>query len=102
MRLATAGWIVLLLVVLAGTAAATGGGKVVMYGGGGQGKVIFDGRTHASAGLVCTNCHTAPALFQTRKLALIAMADHGAPKACFACHNGQKAFRDCEKCHRRF
>lgn len=102
MRLATAGWIVLLLVALAGTAAATGGGKILMYGGGGQGKVVFDGRTHASAGLACASCHTDPALFATHKQARITMADHGEPKACFACHNGQKAFNDCGKCHRKF
>jgi hypothetical protein len=31
----------------------------VNYRGGSQGRVIFDGRTHAAAGLVCTACHTA-------------------------------------------
>jgi phosphate transport system substrate-binding protein len=100
MRLATAGWILLLLAALAGTAAATGGGKVLIYGGAGQGKVVFDGRTHASAGLVCRDCHTE--IFEMRKQALITMADHGEPKACFACHNGTKAFNQCEKCHRKF
>jgi phosphate transport system substrate-binding protein len=99
MRCARAAWIVLLLMALAGTAAATGGGKILVYGGAGQGKVIFDGRTHASTGLVCKECHTL--IFEMRKKALISMADHGAPKACFACHNGQKAFNDCEKCHRK-
>jgi phosphate transport system substrate-binding protein len=63
--------------------------------------VIFDGRTHASAGLACQACHTAPALFPMRKQALITMADHGEPRACFACHDGRQAFHDCEKCHRK-
>ena len=92
----------LILVALAGSAAATGGGKVLTYGGWGQGKVIFDGRTHASAGLGCTDCHTTPALFQMRKQALTTVDDHSRPTACFACHNGQKSFNDCEKCHRTF
>ena len=102
MRAATAGWIALILVALAGSAAATGGGKVLMYGGGGQGKVIFDGRTHASAGLACVDCHTRPALFPTRKQALVTTDDHTRPTACFGCHDGQKTFADCEKCHRKF
>lgn len=101
MRISTLGWALLLAVAVAGTALATGGGKVLMYGGGGQGKVIFDGRTHAAAGLACRDCHTAPALFPTRKQALITMADHAEPKACFACHNGNRAFADCAKCHRK-
>ena len=37
-----------------------------------------------------------------RKQALITIADHGESKACFACHNGTKAFKQCEKCHRKF
>jgi phosphate transport system substrate-binding protein len=102
MRLAMAGGILLLLAALVATAAATGSGKVLLYGGAGQGKVIFDGRTHASAGIACNDCHTAPALFQMQQQALITMDDHGRPKACFACHNGLQAFNDCEKCHRKF
>ena len=102
MRLAIAGGIFLFLAALVATAAATGRGKILLYGGAGQGKVIFDGRTHASAGFACNDCHTAPALFQMRKQALVSMDTHGQPTACFACHNGQKAFNDCEKCHRKW
>jgi phosphate transport system substrate-binding protein len=102
MRLAMAGGTLLLLAALVATAAATGSGKVLLYGGAGQGKVVFDGRTHASAGLACADCHTAPALFPMRKLALITMDDHGRPTACFTCHNGLNAFNDCQKCHRKF
>jgi thiosulfate reductase cytochrome b subunit len=97
----TAGWAILLLLFVSG-AAATGGGQVVLYGGAGHGKVIFDGRTHASAGLVCNDCHTAPALFPMRKQALITRPAHSESKACFACHNGQRAFLTCEQCHRTF
>jgi len=81
-------------------AGATGDGKRLLYGGAGQGKVIFDGRTHASAGFVCNDCHLA--IFQTAKKALITMDDHQTRKACFSCHNGTKAFNECEKCHRKF
>jgi phosphate transport system substrate-binding protein len=78
---------------------AVDGGRVLFYGGAGQGRVIFDGRTHASAGLRCNDCHSA--LFETRKKALITMDDHSAGKACFACHDGKRAFSDCNQCHRK-
>ena len=84
---------------LAGTALATGGGKALMYGGAGQGKVIFDGRLHASKGLVCNDCHSK--IFGTWKKALITMDDHYNNKACFVCHNGTKVFNDCDQCHRK-
>jgi hypothetical protein len=28
------------------------------------------------------------------------MAAHGSGKACFACHDGKRAFDQCEGCHR--
>jgi len=84
----------------AGGAGATGDGKQLLYGGAGQGKVVFDGRTHASAGFVCNDCHLQT--FQTAKKALITMDDHKTDKTCFSCHNGTKAFNECEKCHRKF
>ncbi len=87
------------LTLMSAAALATGGGKALLYGGAGQGRVIFDGRTHASAGLVCNDCHTK--LFETRKKALITMEDHSKEKACFACHNGKRAFSDCGSCHRQ-
>ncbi|BCS53511.1 c(7)-type cytochrome triheme domain-containing protein [Geobacter sp. SVR] len=88
-----------LLILLAGTVSATGGGKALLYGGAGQGKVIFDGRLHASKGLVCADCHSA--LFNTWKKDLITMDDHFSDKGCFACHNGTKVFNECEQCHRK-
>ena len=98
----TAVVIIVFLVVLAfsSTAPATGDGKSLIYGGAGQGKVIFDGYVHASKGMVCKDCHMT--IFQTQKKALITMGDHSADKACFVCHNGKKAFNDCEQCHRKF
>jgi len=89
----------LALVALSGTVFATSD-KALLYGGAGQGKVIFDGRMHASQGYVCKDCHGD--LFQTKKEALITMDDHGKAVACFACHDGAKAFNDCGKCHRKF
>ncbi len=83
----------------AGSASATGNGRVVIYGGGGAGKVIFDGYTHAAAGFSCYSCH--PPLFAMSRKTLIRLEDHSQPKACFQCHNGQRAFNACEKCHRK-
>jgi phosphate transport system substrate-binding protein len=92
--------VLLTVLIVAGGAWATGGGKGLLYGGAGQGKVIFDGRTHAAAGFVCNDCHFQT--FQTAKKALITMNDHSTGTACFSCHNGTKAFNECEKCHRKF
>ncbi len=92
--------LVLAFLLASGGAGATGDGKSLLYGGAGQGKVIFDGRTHASAGFVCNDCHLQ--IFQTAKKALITMDDHNNGKACFSCHNGTKAFNECGKCHRKF
>lgn len=86
------------LLVIADMAGATYADKLIAYGSS-QGKVIFDGRTHAAAGLLCNECH--PALFQTRKQALLTLADHNEVKGCFACHNGTRAFAECGKCHRK-
>ena len=99
MRMRRAGGALALLALWAGGAAAIGSGRVVLYEGGGAGKVNFDGRTHAAEGFGCTSCHTS--LFAMRKQALITMADHTGSKACFGCHNGQRAFNECEKCHRK-
>jgi len=81
------------------SAGATGNGKIVVYGGGGAGKVIFDGYTHAAAGFSCHSCH--PSSFDMSRKTLIRMEDHGQAKACFGCHNGQRTFNTCEKCHRK-
>lgn len=81
-----------------GVASATPGSRVILYGGAGQGRVVFDARLHASKGILCNDCHSD--LFATRKVALIDMAAHGSGKACFACHDGKRAFDRCEGCHR--
>jgi phosphate transport system substrate-binding protein len=87
-----------LATALASPAGATPAGKVLLYGGAGQGKVIFDGRLHASKGYGCKSCHAD--IFPARKKALISMDDHGNGKACFACHDGTTASFDCQSCHR--
>jgi thiosulfate reductase cytochrome b subunit len=80
-------------------AGATYADRIISYRGAGEGKVVFDGRTHAARGLLCPECH--PALFATKKQALITMKDHADKKACFACHDGTRAFAECGKCHRK-
>lgn len=87
-----------LAAALASPAGATPGGKVLVYGGAGQGKVVFDGRLHASKGYGCKSCHAD--IFPARKKALISMDDHGNGKACFACHDGTTASFECQSCHR--
>ena len=74
-------------------------GDTLIYRGGAQGKVVFDGQVHAAKGLTCSTCHSA--LFATQRTGRITMADHGADKACFACHNGKRAFDTCASCHRQ-
>jgi len=84
---------------------ATDRGKSILYRGGEQGKVIFDGQIHASKGFYCRDCHTDYAktgiqLFETQKKGLISITDHDTGTKCFACHNGQTAFSECQGCHR--
>lgn len=78
---------------------ATGDGKALRYGGAGQGTVIFDGKIHAAAGYVCTDCHND--LFETHKTARISMEDHSSNTSCFACHNEKIAPNECSFCHRQ-
>ncbi len=85
--------------ILAGEALAVDGTRALTYRGGAQGRVIFDGRTHAAKGLVCASCHSA--LFDTQKRGLITFSDHGTDKSCFACHDGKQAFDTCDNCHRQ-
>jgi phosphate transport system substrate-binding protein len=84
---------------LATVAAGTPADRLLRYGGGGEGKVVFDGRTHAAAGLVCNDCHLS--LFATKKEALVTRADHDSGRRCFACHDGKRAPAACGGCHRK-
>lgn len=85
--------------IFAGEAMAVDGTRELTYRGGAQGRVIFDGRTHAAKGLVCTSCHSK--LFPMQRTGLITMSDHGTDQKCFACHNGRQAFDTCDSCHRK-
>jgi len=98
MKISTICLALLALAALSGAAGATSD-KALIYGGAGQGKVIFDGRLHASKGLVCNDCHGG--IFGTHKVALITMNNHSETVACFTCHDGTKVFNDCDQCHRK-
>jgi len=84
-----------------GSALAVPAGKTVEFEGGGAGKVVFDGKKHADAGLKCNDCHTA--IFQMKREAKITMKEINEGKACGVCHNGEKAFKAqaCKKCHEK-
>ncbi len=85
-----------------GTAIAVPPGKTVEFKGGKIGKVIFEGKKHADAGMKCNNCH--PKIFKMKKGAdKITMKDIRAGKFCGTCHNGEKAFKatNCKKCHKK-
>ncbi len=84
---------------LAGGALALPGGQSTTYRGGGEGRVTFDARSHAKAGLLCRDCHADR--FPTRRTGLISRADHERGSACFGCHDGKRAFSACDGCHRR-
>jgi c(7)-type cytochrome triheme protein len=88
----------LVFTVQLGPVQAVDADSSIDYRGGAQGRVIFDGRTHAAAGLVCTACHTA--LFPMQRTGLINMADHTSGQKCFGCHNGTQVFNTCTSCHR--
>jgi len=104
MRLTVSLLALLVTVALAGNAFAVASGKTVEYADGANGKVIFDGKTHAEKGLKCSDCH--PKLFPMKKGEGFKMADLNAGKGCGACHNGEKAFKtsdnaNCGKCHKK-
>jgi phosphate transport system substrate-binding protein len=88
----------LFCLISGGASFATAHGEVLLYGGAGHGRVVFDGRIHAAKGFTCNDCHLN--LFATHKQARITMEDHSSTRSCFACHNGEKAFNDCDQCHR--
>ena len=94
-----------MVVAMASNVFAIASGKTVEFAGGSNGKVIFDGKSHADADAKCTDCHTK--IFQMKKgTTKITMADMNAGKYCGVCHNGEKAFKssdtaNCGKCHKK-
>ncbi len=104
MRLTTIFIALFVMVAFAGSAFAVGSGKKVELPDGAQGKVIFDGKAHADAGLKCADCHTK--IWPMKKGPAMKMADMNAGKGCGVCHDGKKAFAtsaqaDCAKCHKK-
>ena len=98
-------WLTLFALALYfGSAAAIPPGKTAAYDAP-NGKVVFDGKAHAAAGLKCPDCHTK--IFPMKKDAgKSKMADINAGKGCGTCHNGDKAFKasdaaNCTKCHKK-
>ena len=91
-------------IAFVGSAFAVPPGKTVEYAGGAQGKVVFDGKTHADKGSKCNDCHTK--VFQMKKGSFkMTKEEHGSGKFCGACHDGKKAFAqdeaNCGKCHKK-
>jgi c(7)-type cytochrome triheme protein len=104
MRLTGIFIVLLVLVAFVGSAFASASGKKVEYADGAQGKVIFDGKSHADAGLKCADCHTK--IWPMKKGAAMKHADMNAGKGCGVCHDGKKAFKiddqaNCGKCHKK-
>jgi len=67
-----------------------------------MGEVTFSGTKHMQKGKICTDCHTK--IFQMKHgTAKIKFPDHLQKKNfCFACHNGETAFKadgNCQRCH---
>src|SRR4030042_6912852 len=78
-------------VAFAGNTLAVSSGKTAEYAGGSNGKVIFDGKSHAEKNLKCSECH--PKIFPMKKGETITMAEMNAGKNCGGCHNGEKGFK---------
>ncbi len=100
----TAVMVVLTGVVFANTVQAIQPGKTVTWDSP-MGKVVFDGKNHADAGVKCLACHSK--IFKMKKgSTMMSMADITAGKYCGKCHNGTKAFAagdkgNCELCHQK-
>ena len=93
---------VVVMLAMAATVFAVPAGKTVEYDGKGAGKVVFDGKAHAS--VKCADCHQSGPMFKMKKGSVVmTMKDMEAGKTCGACHNGTKAFavKECAKCHKK-
>lgn len=91
-------------IAFVGSAFATPPGKTVEYPGGSEGKVIFDGKTHADKGNKCNECHKEGLFKAMKKGSVKITAPHKPGEFCGACHDGKKAFAqegNCAKCHKK-
>jgi c(7)-type cytochrome triheme protein len=98
--------IILLLagaLLLAGTALAVPSGRILEFSDNPMGKVVFDGKIHKDAGVVCKDCHN-EGMFPKMKQGTvkITMEEIYAGRLCGVCHNGKRAFGtdgNCNRCH---
>lgn len=94
---------ILIAIAFIGTAMASAPGKTVVFESK-MGNVTFDGKTHADAGLKCTDCH--PKTFQMKKGTFKMAVPHKLGENCGACHDGTKGFSQvdaakCGECHKK-
>jgi len=98
----TAVMVVLAVSIFVSHAQAIQPGKTVTWNTP-MGKVVFDGKNHADAGVKCLDCHSK--IFKMKKGSTqMTMSDITAGKFCGKCHNGTKAFSakdnaNCDVCH---
>jgi c(7)-type cytochrome triheme protein len=70
-----------------------------------MGRVVFNGKNHADAGVKCLDCHSR--IFKMKKgSTVMTMADITAGRFCGKCHNGTRAFSakdkdNCGECHKK-
>jgi len=107
MRILTVVLTLLIAIAFVSSAMAVGKGKTVEFAGGKEGKVVFDGTTHAEKAGACNSCH--PKVFPMKKAGAEGSAKitapHKAGEFCGTCHDGKKAFDqagdNCGKCHKK-
>ncbi len=96
--------VIILVFAFARDARAIQPGKTVTWNTG-MGKVTFDGKNHADAGMKCLDCHSK--IFKMKKGSTsMSMSDITAGRFCGKCHNGAKAFSakdkaNCGECHKK-
>lgn len=70
-----------------------------------MGKVTFEGKVHAEAGIKCKECHNKETFPKMKQgTVTIKMDEIYAGKLCGVCHNGKRAFSakgNCKRCHKR-
>jgi len=91
------------VLLLADTALAVPSGRILEFSDNPMGKVVFDGKIHKDAGLVCKDCHK-EGMFPKMKQGTvkITMEEIYAGRLCGVCHNGKRAFGtegNCSRCH---
>lgn len=99
-RLGITTMLAIMALASSGPAQAVPPGFTIEFDGNGEGKVTFTGARHTGPGMHCSNCHME--LFYVSRSSQITRADHRRRQACFACHDGERAFAskaNCDRCH---